>query len=254
VHLIEDFERAHSIIQNANSIVALTGAGISTEAGIPDFRSKGGVWENKELMEILSAEGFLRDPAAFYKASVKLLPNIHRAQPTSSHKLLAGLESEGKLDAVITQNIDGLHQAAGSTTVYEIHGNLRTGKCTNCGVPCLMEEYYEMIDRGELDVPLCLRCRAPIKPDVVLFGDLLPFETWERAVASVRKTDLLLVMGSSLVVTPSSTLPTIAVRSGADLLIVNRDPTDFDSLATLAIQCQLGDFAKAVAVRYPLSG
>src|SRR5215510_10588051 len=136
-------EQAVTLIRDANCIVAFSGAGISTEAGIPDFRSKGGLWENQELMELMSASGFRRDPAAFYRASLQTLPNIHCAEPTAAHRLVAELEAQGKLSAVVTQNIDGLHQAAGSQTVHEVHGNFRTGRCIACRAAYRMADFYD---------------------------------------------------------------------------------------------------------------
>jgi NAD-dependent deacetylase len=239
-------EQAAALIREASRIVAFSGAGISTEAGIPDFRSDGGLWEDRELMELLSASGFRRDPAAFYRASLKTLPNIHKAEPTPAHRLVAELEARGRLSAVITQNIDGLHTRAGSRTVYEIHGNFRTGHCTSCRAACELAGFYDRMQRGEIELPLCEKCQSPIKPDVVLFGDLLPFDVWDRAVAEVRRCDLMLALGSSLVVYPAAELPQIAIRNGAKLIIVNREATDYDAMANVVVRGQLGDFARAV--------
>lgn len=237
--------QAISLIKEAENIVAFSGAGISTEAGIPDFRSNGGLWEDQELMELMSARGFRRDPAGFYRASLQIMPNIHKAQPTSAHLLLARLEAEGKLDSVITQNIDGLHQAAGSKTVHEIHGNFRTGHCLNCHAGYEMVEFYEQMESGNLKYPRCTDCGAPIKPDVVLFGDMLPFDVWENAVEAAGRADLMIVLGSSLVVYPAAELPNTAISSGAGLIIVNREPTDFDAKADVIFRGELKDFAGA---------
>lgn len=237
--------RAIELIRGADRIVAFSGAGISTEAGIPDFRGDGGLWEDEALMALMSAPGFRRDPAAFYRASLATLPNIHRAEPTAAHRLLARLELQGKLTAVITQNIDGLHQAAGSRVVHEIHGNFRTGHCTNCHAAYAMADFYDRIERGEIALPSCSTCRSPIKPDVVLFGDLLPASQWNAAVAATAACDLLLVFGSSLVVYPTAELPRMAVASSARLIIVNREATDYDGLAHLVVHGELGDFARA---------
>ncbi len=194
---------AIALISGSNHIVAFSGAGISTEAGIPDFRGKGGLWEDLDFMEQMSSRGFRRDPAGFYQASRQLLPEIHKAKPTAAHELVAHLEALGKLKSVVTQNIDGLHQAAGSQCVYEIHGTFRTGRCINCSAAYKMMEFYDQIERGELKLPRCSSCESPIKPDVVLFGDLLPFDVWINAVEAVRGCDLLIVLGSSLVVYPA---------------------------------------------------
>jgi NAD-dependent deacetylase len=238
--------QAISLIRESKNIVAFSGAGVSTEAGIPDFRSQGGLWDDERLMELMSARGFRRDPAGFYQASMRLMPNIHKAKPTTTHELLAHLEDQGKLTAIITQNIDGLHQAAGSQTVYEIHGSFRTGRCINCNAAFKMTEFYDLIERGELKMPRCSKCDSPIKPDVVLFGNLLPFDVWNRAVEAVKRCDLMLVLGSSLVVYPAAELPNMALASKAKLIIVNREATDFDAMADVAIRGELQEFARTL--------
>lgn len=232
-----------SLIGNAKRIVALTGAGISTEAGIPDFRGPGGMWEDAEVMERLTLSGFHRDPAAFYQASRTLNSTIARARPTLAHRLLVHLEQLGKMTAVVTQNIDGLHRAAGSGTVYELHGTYRTGHCTKCRTGYEMKEFYSEIEQDRLQVPRCKECAAPIKPDIVLFEELLPVDAWEGAVSAVGNCDLMLVLGSSLVVYPAADLPMMAVKKGAQLVIINLEPTDYDRLATVAIRDRLGDFS-----------
>jgi NAD-dependent deacetylase len=245
----EAISQAVELIREAKRIVSFSGAGISTEAGIPDFRGAGGLWENQELMELMSADGFRRDPAAFYRASLQTLPNIHRAEPTAAHRLIAALENQGRISAVITQNIDGLHQAAGSQVVYEVHGNFRTGRCVNCSAEFKMAPFYERIERGEIEIPICEACASPIKPDVVLFGDLLPVDVWRRAVEAVRECDLMLVLGSSLVVYPAADLPKLALMNSARLVIVNREETAYDPVASVLIRGSLGDFARAVISR-----
>lgn len=245
-----DTEHAISLIRKSSRIVALSGAGISTEAGIPDFRGPGGMWENEDLLRQLSASGFERSPAGFYRASVELFSTISRAEPTLAHRLLVHLEKIGKLDAVITQNIDGLHTAAGSTKVFEVHGTFRTGHCTKCGAPFDMAEFYSDIESGRLTVPVCLNCRAIIKPDVVLFEDPLPYQAWRGAVEAAENCDLMLVLGSSLVVYPAAELPMIAVHCGAPLVIVNLEATPYDRQATVAIHARLGEFAKAALAAF----
>jgi NAD-dependent deacetylase len=248
--MMADIEQAISIIRKSSRIVALSGAGISTEAGIPDFRGPGGMWEDADLLEQLSASGFNRSPAGFYRASVELFSTISRAEPTLAHRLLAHLEQMGKLDAVVTQNIDGLHHAAGSTKVFEVHGTFRTGHCTKCGAGCEMAFFYSEIESGRLTVPMCATCRAIIKPDVVLFEDPLPFHAWQGAVEAAENCDLMLVLGSSLVVYPAAELPMMAVYNGAPLIIVNLEPTPYDNMAAVAIRARLGDFAKAALAAF----
>jgi NAD-dependent deacetylase len=243
-------DQAVSLIRKSNNVAALTGAGISTEAGIPDFRGPGGMWEEPGLMDQLSVTGFRRDPETFYRTSVRLFSTISRAQPTLAHRLLARLEEIGKLKAVITQNIDGLHAAAGSKTVYELHGTYRTGHCPQCGAGFEMERFYSEIERGGLRVPLCGRCSVPIKPDIVLFEDLLPMDAWDGSVRAAKECDLMLVLGSSLVVYPAAELPMIAVENGARLVIVNLGETPYDSMATVTLQSKLGDFARTALAAF----
>lgn len=238
-----DTQRAISLIRKSNRIVALSGAGISTEAGIPDFRGPGGMWENSSLMEQLSVSGFRRDPESFYKTSIELFSTIGRAQPTVAHKLLARLEELGKVEAVVTQNIDGLHTAAGSRRVFELHGTYRTGHCPQCGAFFEMAGLYEQVEKGTVKVPLCSGCRIPIKPDIVLFEELLPVEAWQGSVDAVENCDLMLVLGSSLVVYPAAELPVMALSNGTPLVIVNLEETGYDNMAEIALRTRLGDFA-----------
>lgn len=243
--MIFDIENAIQIIRKSNRIVALSGAGISTEAGIPDFRGPGGMWEDSELLQQMSASGFRRNPEGFYRASTTLFSTISRAEPTLAHRLLVRLEQLGKLEAVITQNIDGLHHAAGSGRVYELHGTFRTGRCTKCRARFDMSDFYSGIESGQLQMPRC-SCGAPIKPDVVLFEDMLPEEAWQGAVEAIQNSDLMLVFGSSLVVYPAAELPMMAVSRGTPLIIVNLEATSYDSMAAVNVRAKLGEFAKAV--------
>ena len=238
-------EQALGLIRRSKRIAALSGAGISTEAGIPDFRGPGGLWEDPTLLDLLSAPGFRRDPTGFYRASFGLFQQIAHAQPTLAHQLLAKLEASGKMETVITQNIDGLHQAAGSTKVHELHGTYRTGHCTSCGAVFQMAAFYSEMECGRLVLPLCTGCSAPIKPDVVLFEDLLPFDAWRGSQQAAEQCDLMLVFGSSLVVYPAAELPQIALDCGAQLVIVNLEATSYDDLAAVTIRGRLGDFARA---------
>jgi NAD-dependent deacetylase len=238
-------EQAIDLLRKSNRIVALSGAGISTEAGIPDFRGPGGMWEDQALFNQLSATGFSSNTKGFYQASVKLFSTIMDAEPTPAHRLLVRLEELGKMEAVVTQNIDGLHRAAGSSKVYELHGTYRTGHCTQCSASYEMEAFYSQIESGLLEVPLCNHCGAIVKPDVVLFEELLPVDAWQGAVEAAGNCDLMLVLGSSLVVYPAAELPMIALSAGASLIIVNLQSTGFDRMATVAVREKLGEFAEA---------
>ena len=243
-------EQAISLIKKSNRIVAFSGAGISTEAGIPHFRGPGGIWENPDLLNQLSVSGFRSNTEGFYEASVKLFSKMFGAKPTLAHQLLVHLEKLGKIDAVVTQNIDGLHHAAGSTKVYELHGTYRTGHCTQCKKEYEMMKFYSEIEAGRLKVPFCDNCRVSIKPDVVLFEELLPQDAWNKSVEAAEQCDLMLVFGSSLVVYPAADLPLIALSCGAPLVIVNMEETGFDSRASVVIRGKLGEFANAALAAF----
>jgi NAD-dependent deacetylase len=242
---MQEIEQAINLIRCSKRVVALSGAGISTEAGIPDFRGPEGMWQDESLLNLLSASGFQRDPEAFYRASMRLFITISRSQPTLGHRLLAEMEKMGKVQAVITQNIDGLHQAAGSRQVYEIHGTYRTGRCVKCNIGFDMMPFYAEMEHGRLKVPMCPKCLVPIKPDIVLFEDLLPWTVWKGSLQAAEQCELMLIFGSSLLVYPAAELPMIALESGARLVIVNLERTPYDGSA-LTIQAKIGDFAQAI--------
>jgi NAD-dependent deacetylase len=242
-------EQAIEYMRKAERICAFSGAGISTEAGIPDFRGPGGMWEDSSLLEQLSVSGFNRDPEGFYRSSMKLFATIAHAKPTLAHQLLVQLEKIGKLDAVITQNIDGLHHAAGSSKVFEVHGTYRTGHCTKCNAGFEMAPFYAEMETGRLRVPLCPACGVPIKPDIVLFEELLPYDVWNGSQQAAEECDLMLVLGSSLVVYPAAELPMIALEHGARLIIVNMQETPYDRTA-LTVRGRLGDFAKSALAAF----
>lgn len=232
--------RAAELLRGARCAVALSGAGISTPSGIPDFRSPGaGLWEHADPFIVASLSGFRRRPQAFYDWVRPLARRIVQAQPNPAHRALAQLEAAGRLRAIVTQNIDGLHQRAGSQCVHEVHGHLRTATCLRCRrqVPAggllaaLLAEGGAMPGRT---------CGGTLKPDVVLFGELLPADVWAAAEAVVDRCDVLLAVGSSLEVAPVSGLPLRAVGHGARLIIVNREPTALDDLADVVIR---GDVA-----------
>lgn len=236
-----EIEQAASIIKESKSIVSLTGAGIGTSAGIPDFRSPDeGLWQKDPSKMILFTDvGFASDPKGFYEFGRELLPRFQDAQPTLAHHFLARLGKENKLKCVITQNIDGLHQKAGSKNVIEMHGGLSTGRCTGdtCAREFTLEELAEKMEE-ELP-PLCPDCRALIRPNIILFGEALPDKAYQRALEFLKNCDLLLVMGSSLVVYPVADMPGIAQEQGARLIIINLQPTQYDSRADVFIHLPL---------------
>ena len=235
-----------SALRGSKFAVAFTGAGISTESGIPDFRSPGtGLWQRYDP-EVFTIHYFLRRPEEFYKVALEGLSPILGAKPNPSHRLLAELERRGLIEAVITQNIDGLHQKAGSLNVVELHGHLRSASCLGCGARVPLEELLRRIEGGSIP-PRCNECGGLMKPDVVLFGEQLPMEAIERAQALAVECDLMLVMGSSLVVYPAAEIPRIAHLHGAKVAIINRDPTDLDHIADILCRCELRDFTPALA-------
>jgi NAD-dependent deacetylase len=213
--------------------VVLTGAGVSTESGIPDFRSAGGIWAQYDPYEVASIEAFHRDPERVWEFYARRLHVLGDAAPNPAHVALAELESRGLVQAVITQNVDGLHAAAGSRDVIEVHGSIASAVCLACG---RREEHV----RELLPVPRCGDCGAVLKPGVVMFGELLPLEAIDRATALAQNAALLLVVGTSLEVWPVAGLPEEALLHGGKLAIVNRDPTPYDARAELVIHDSAG--------------
>ncbi len=241
----EKIKKIVDLILGSKYVVVLTGAGISTESGIPDFRTPGkGLWE-KLPEEAFSTWAFKINPKGLYKHGMAMFGELLAAKPNQAHKLLAILEEKGLLKAVITQNIDGLHHKAGSKKVFEIHGHLRTGTCMKCGKKYPMDEIMRKLKEGELP-PRCDDCKKVIKPDVVLFGDSLPSEEYGRSLDVAGKCDLMLVLGSSLVVAPASDLPAVALESGAKLVIINKMATGYDGEAEVVIHEPLSKTAKAI--------
>lgn len=236
---------AASLLIEASYPVALTGAGISTPSGIPDFRSPGtGLWEGVSPMLVASIWAFRLWPQAFYDWMRPLARTILEAEPNAAHRGLADLEKAGRLRVVITQNIDGLHQAAGSQHVLELHGHTRTATCLDCGrsvdAGSLMEEFL----LG--GVPRCAPCGGLLKPDVVLLGEMLPASVLLAAQVECAQCDLLLVAGSSLEVTPAADLPLTALEAGADLIILNLQPTPLDSRASIVIRRDVATVLPAI--------
>ena len=213
--------------------VALTGAGVSTESGIPDFRSAGGIWAQFDPYEVASIDGFRRDPERVWEFYGLRLGVLRDAQPNPAHRALAQLERQGLLQAVITQNVDGLHRAAGSKDVIEVHGRIATASCPRCG---WRTEHPESL----LPLPKC-ECGAVLKPDVVMFGELLPEAAIDRATRLAQEAKLLLVVGSSLQVYPVAGLPEETLRAGGKLAIVNREPTPYDDAATFVAHGSAGE-------------
>ncbi|MCS7178839.1 MAG: NAD-dependent deacylase [Anaerolineae bacterium] len=239
---MEDWEiqlaRAADLLKNARHAVALTGAGISTPSGIPDFRSPGsGLWEKEDPMEVASIYVLRREPQRFYQWVRPLVALMRQARPNPAHVALAQLEAAGRLQAVITQNIDGLHQRAGSRVVLELHGHLRTATCLNCFRQVPTEGLEEIVEQGK--VPHCSACGGVLKPDAVLFGEQLPTEVFTAAMEHARQADLMLVVGSSLMVMPAARLPAITYASGGALLIFNQQSTYADTFAAAVFRADV---------------
>jgi NAD-dependent deacetylase len=233
------------LVLSSSNVVALTGAGISTESGIPDYRSPGtGLWEKMD-QSVVSLDGFMREPSRYYDYSLELYPARKAAKPNSAHYMLAELENKGVLKGVITQNVDGLHQDAGSGQVHELHGSLRQAVCLDCSTLQSMDEAMERAISGQ-NPPLCTDCGGVIKPNAVFFGEVLPRMPWERSLELSRNADLFIAIGSSLQVSPANTLPDIAIRAGAKIIVLNFTPTPFDGEAELVIRHKIGEFSSAV--------
>ncbi len=238
-----EIRRAAELIVDSKYAVALTGAGISTPSGIPDFRSPGtGLWERFDPMSVASIFAFNLHPLAFYEWARPFGEALLKAKPNPAHYALAELEEMKLLSAVITQNIDGLHQKAGSKRVLEVHGHIREATCLKCHkvVPLEEEALERFVKRGE--VPHC-QCGGILKPNVVLFGEELPRRVLLEAWGEAENCDLMLVAGSSLEVAPASEIPLVAKRYGARLIITNYQPTPLDAQAEVVIH---GDVAEVL--------
>lgn len=233
--------QAIHLIEEAKHVVALTGAGISTPSGIPDFRSaSSGLWNNVDLWEVATFTAFKRRPHLFYDWIRPLIRTIWEARPNPAHLALAELERLGKLHSIITQNIDILHSRAGSQTVYEIHGHLRDMVCLRCYRTFAADTYLAHL-LEEPAVPHCPVCGGLLKPAVILFEEQLPFQTLLKAKEESTNSDLMLVIGTSLEVEPASELPALARSTGSRLIIINQSATYIDKYADLVIR---GDVAE----------
>ena len=239
-------ERAAQLLSGSRSGVALTGAGVSAESGIPTFRGEGGLWSQYDPVKVASIDSFMRDPGAYWKVSKERGPAVLAARPNPGHLALAALEGAGHLVALVTQNTDGLHQDAGSRRVIELHGSGRTVQCLDCGA---REQRVDV--QARLDAEMPPRCRVCggifLKPTVVLFGDAMPIPAVEEAFALARAADVMLVVGSSLVVYPAAHVPLAAVESGAALIVINAEPTPLDRFAEVVIHGRSGEVLPELA-------
>jgi len=231
---------AAELLSAARRGLALTGAGVSAESGIPTFRGDGGLWTKFDPIKVASIEYFMADPTAYWMVSKDRGRLALAARPNPGHDALAALEAAGHLAAVVTQNTDGLHQESGSRNVIEVHGSGRTVQCLDCGN---REPRSEVQARLEVEMPpRCKVCGGVfLKPTVVLFGEAMPQAAIQEAFALARQADVMLVVGTSLVVYPAADIPLVAVRAGAKLVVVNAEPTPFDELAEVVIRGKSGE-------------
>jgi len=237
--------KAVTMFKNASYVVAFTGAGISTESGIPDFRSKGGIWDR---YRIVTFQEFLSSHDArveYWRMKHDLFSDLKDAVPNKAHIALAELEKMNKLQCIITQNIDGLHQDAGSSNVIELHGTNRKGVCLSCGKSWPIEEIHERLRECGFD-PLCDSCGGYIKPATISFGQPMPEEEMKRAFECAERCDLLLMIGSSLQVEPAASIPVYAHQKGAKLIYINRTETPTDYLAEIIFRESAGEVMEAI--------
>jgi NAD-dependent deacetylase len=243
--VIEPVRELAALVRERQPVVVLTGAGISTESGIPDFRSPTGIWARYDPMEYATIGAFRRDPVKVWEFYALRFSVLTDAEPNAGHRALAELERRGLVEAIVTQNVDGLHQRAGSRDVVEAHGSIRTASCLDCGERLALEEVVSSLEANP--APACPRCGEILKPDVVMFGELLPADAIDRAVELAREAGLLLAVGSSLEVYPVAGLLEETAAAGGSLAIVNRGPTPFDGLAAVRIDGTAGETLAAVA-------
>ncbi|MDI9619420.1 MAG: NAD-dependent deacylase [Candidatus Nezhaarchaeota archaeon] len=240
----EAIGRVVEMIVASRRAIALTGAGVSTESGIPDFRGPKGLWKRFDP-SIGTIDFFREHPDEFWRFQLERAKEMLRAQPNSAHHALAELEALGKIKAVITQNVDGLHFRAGSRNVIEIHGSVRVARCTACGRSTPIEDVLIMAERG-LFPPKCRDCGHILKSGTVLFNEPIPVEELEKAYREVESCDLMIIVGTSLQVYPAAHLPVMAKQGGAKLVIINMESTPFDNIADVALRAKAGDTLAAV--------
>ncbi len=239
--------RAADILRASKYSVALTGAGISVPSGIPDFRSPGsGLWEKYDPMEVASIASFHEHPERFYDWLRPLLESTGAALPNPAHRALSELQDLSLLREIVTQNIDGLHEAAGARDVLPVHGHTRTASCVNCGASYPGSLLLPVVQRGA--VPKCERsgCGGVLKPDVVLFGEVLPLEVLHGAHDAAGRAEVMIVVGSSLEVFPVNELPLRCLQNGGRLLVFNKGPTLVDDQATVKIEADVAEILPAI--------
>lgn len=236
--------RLWTLLEHSGRTVVFTGAGMSTESGLPDFRSQAGLWTRHDPFKTATVDVLHDDPETFFDFYRHRLAVMSDAQPNRGHIALAQLERAGLISSIITQNIDGLHRRAGSSNVIELHGSLSVAYCTWCEGETDGQTLRRLLDQGET-VPRC-RCGGMLRPAVTLFGEALPEGAYERAISEASSCGLLIVIGSSLSVWPAAGIPHAALRADAVLAIVNAGPTPLDEEAALIIREPAGEYLAAV--------
>ena len=233
-------QRAAKLLFESKNAIALTGAGISTESGIPDFRGDSGIWKKYRADIYGDFQTFMKDPSKFWEMAQSIAPTLFNAKPNPGHIALAELENIDLLKAIITQNVDELHQKAGAIMVYEVHGNINRFNCFGCKASYNKEQLLQKLKKKKKNPPNCDFCGSPLKPSVVLFGEGLPnFEIFQSRALS-KKADIMLIAGSSLTVIPVCDLPLYTLSEGGKLIIVNDEPTDLDERAEIVIHEKTG--------------
>lgn len=241
--------KGREMVRNAEKIMVFSGAGLSTESGIPDFRSPGGVWEKYDpsdfyYQKFVSSE---ESRVKYWRMSREFYGGMRDARPNPAHLAIKRLEDAGKLMAIVTQNVDHLHHKAGNSPdkIIEIHGTAFTVSCLSCGMQYMRDAIEERLASG-IKVPYCDDCSGILKPDTISFGQAMPEDKMMRALDHARVCDLCIVLGSSLVVYPAASVPLQAARSGAELMIINREPTPMDDQATLVIHQSVSSALDAI--------
>ncbi len=233
-------ERLAQLLHESECTVALTGAGISVPSGIPDFRTPGeGLWEKVDPMEVAHIDSFRREPARFWSFYRPRLAGLGGVEPNPAHEALAELERRGMLEAVVTQNIDMLHTKAGSQRVIEVHGSIGSASCQACDARYELAAVEALFDQE--GVAVCAACTSLVKPDVVLFGELLPADAMAEAEALAARADVLLCVGSSLEVYPVAGLPAVTMADGGEVAIVTKGPTPYDGAAAVRLEGDVAD-------------
>jgi NAD-dependent deacetylase len=244
---LEGIRPAAEIIMASRQVVVLTGAGISTHSGIRDFRSPGsGLWTRYDPIEVASLDSFRYNPENFFKWIRPLVVNMENAIPNTAHIALARMEKNGYVKTIITQNVDGLHQRAGSTNILEMHGSMRTMTCVSCFQKYEASDFITAYLERE-EIPRCKQCSHILKPDVILFGEQLPARIWLKAQELSKKCDLMIVAGSSLEVLPVAGLPMRAIENGAHLIIINNTVTYLDVRADVVFNDDVADILPLIA-------